>query len=337
MGACIPLSCPSWILTLFISTFTTTVTTTVDSPASTTELAVVTHVETTTASTETVVDEQTTTVADTLTVIDTVTQTVQPTPVKARGVKDPLRPWPPYAWVPCGSFERYQSACSRVGVTPTTVTVAPTKTVTATETVQIGGVATSSTTVTVASSVTATTLVTKVVTVTTTDATVTSTATATATAVPDANIVANGGFESGTLAGWAVAENSTAAVVSPGYNSDFSLRLGPLFDRLENSVTTTFVGTPGTTYSCRFEWMVEKYLLGPDALLPSVRLYINEEIKASPFLRTGQQGVWSNFRSSFTYVSTGSDVARVMAYSAQAESAGVNFAFVDNVSCVPAA
>ena len=324
-------------LTLFISTLTITVTTTVDGPASTTDLAVVTHVETTTASTETVVEEQTTTVADTLTVIDTVTQTIQPTAVKARGIKDPLRPYPPYAWVACGSFERYQSACSRVGITPTTVTVAPAKTVTATKTVQVGGVATSSTTVTVASSVTATTLVTKVVTVTTTDATVTSTATATATAVPDANIVANGGFESGTLEGWTVAQNSTATVVSPGYNSGFSLRLGPLFGRLESSVTTTFVGTAGTTYSCQFDWMIQEYLLGENALLPSIRLLINEEIKASPFLRTGRQGVWDSFRSSFTYVSTGSDVARIMAYSAQAESAGVNFAFVDNVSCVPAA
>jgi hypothetical protein len=307
-------------LTLLVSTFTTTVTTTVDGPASTTQVDVVTEVETITASTETVVEEQTITVTETETVIGTVTQTVQPTVVAARrGLGDSeRRKYPPYAWAACGSFERYQSACARVGVSPTTVTVAPTTTVTATETARIGGVATSSTT--------------------TTNATVTFTVTATVTAVPDANIVKNGGFESGTLEGWAVADNSTAAVVSPGSNSAFSLRFGPLHGMLRHSVSTTFVGTPGTNYSCSYDWMIEKYLIDSMAHLPIIRLHINEQQKTNTFaFGTSQYGAWMKTRSTFGYESTGSDAVRIMAYSSQPESAGENFSYVDNISCVPAA
>jgi hypothetical protein len=108
---------------------------------------------------------------------------------------------------------------------------------------------------------------------------------------------------------------------------------------LRHSVSTTFVGTSGTNYSCSYDWMIEKYLIDSMAHLPIIRLHINEQQKTNTFAfgTSEQYGAWMKTRSTFRYESTGSDAVRIMAYSSQPESAGENFSYVDNISCVPAA
>ncbi|KAK3303019.1 uncharacterized protein B0T15DRAFT_261401 [Chaetomium strumarium] len=298
----------------------------------------VTAVETVTASTETLVRDQTTTVAQTLTVVETVTatQTVPPASsgsvvfVRAAAAKasEKKPEIPPYAHGHCRSFEQYQSACSRIGVLPTTITVAG---------------------ATVQTSVTATTVVTSVVTVPTTNAavslTTTATATVTATSTPETpNIVPNGGFESGTLDGWTVADNTTGEVVSPGSHSSFCLRLGPMDGGGRETgpfplhqVRTTVSATRGANYSCSFEWAFERYVLSAMNHLPALYVYVNGAIVATPFMR-GQPEVWQTWRAQFNYTSMGEDLLEFMAYSAQdASSRGENYFKLDNVVCVPAA
>jgi hypothetical protein len=177
---------------------------------------------------------------------------------------------------------------------------------------------------------------------------VTATATATVTATPETpnnNIVPNGDFESGTLAGWTVADNTTAAVVSPGgSNSSFSLKIGPLDNGGQQAPpfpwhrvwTTLSPSRSGANYTCTFEHMFDQYILGAHNELPAGLIFVNGARTQNFFLRDSA-GVWSTWRAQFTYTSEGEDVLEFAVYTGQNATVGENYFSLDNIASLPAA
>ncbi|EGS17198.1 uncharacterized protein CTHT_0065140 [Thermochaetoides thermophila DSM 1495] len=217
-------------------TETATETVTTDGPAVSTEIHVVTETEIV-SSTQSRVVELTYSVTGMVTVTQTVTTThtvTTPISTVVRKAKRDEPEVPGYA-SKCKSFAAYQSACSRLGVFPTTVSVAEsTATVTVTETLVPEWTATGTTTVTVTESAVETVDITTVTSYTFTTSTVTATATTTAIVIPQLEILGatfgTADITSYALTNWKVGSNivinTNKAYTDIGLNAPGDLMTG---------------------------------------------------------------------------------------------------------------